>query len=59
MPGKHAFNPSTWKLDLYEFEAGLLYRVSSRIAKAAERNSFSTNKQTDKHPQIPQNKQIR
>jgi hypothetical protein len=38
----HAFNPSTLggrsKVDLYEFEASLVYRVSSRAARAIQRN---------------------
>jgi hypothetical protein len=56
----HAFNPNTlggggkdrW---ISEFEASLVYRVSSRTAKAIQRNPVSktkqnkTNKQTNKH----------
>ena len=42
----HAFNPST------KFEASLVYKVSSRTARATQRNPFSkekpTNKQTNK-----------
>ena len=38
----HTFNPSTWEAeagDLYEFEARLVYRVSSRTgSKATQRN---------------------
>jgi hypothetical protein len=47
----HAFNPNTW-----EFKASLVYRVSSRTARATQRNPVSkdqkkkqkTNKQTKK-----------
>jgi hypothetical protein len=40
----HAFNPST-----REAEAGLVYKVSSRTARAIQRNPVSkTNKQTKK-----------
>lgn len=31
----HAFSPSTQKVDLCEYEASLIYIVSSRLAKAA------------------------
>jgi hypothetical protein len=34
----HTFNPSTW---VSEFEASLVYRVSSRTARATQRNSVS------------------
>jgi hypothetical protein len=40
----HAFNPSTWKTETgesLEFEASLVYRVSSRTARAAQRNPAS------------------
>jgi hypothetical protein len=32
----HAFNPSTWEAEAgdFEFEASLVYRVSSRTARA-------------------------
>jgi hypothetical protein len=32
----HTFNPSTWKTDLCEFEASLVYVVSTKPAKASE-----------------------
>jgi hypothetical protein len=35
----NAYNPSTW-----EAEAGLVYRVSSRTARATQRNPVSKNK---------------
>jgi hypothetical protein len=37
----HTFNPSTWKAvadGSLEFEASLVYRVSSRTARATQRN---------------------
>ena len=43
------------QVDLYKFEASLIYRVSSRTARATQRNPvFKTNKQTNK--QTEQNK---
>jgi hypothetical protein len=46
----HAFNPSTWEAEaISEFKASLVYRVSSRTARAIQRNPVSkTNKQTNK-----------
>ena len=38
------FNPSTWEAearDLCEFEASLVYRESSRTARATQRNPVS------------------
>jgi hypothetical protein len=56
----HAFHPSTW-----EAEAGgfLVYKVSSRTARAIQRNPVSknnnnqkqTNKQTNKHKAYKEN----
>jgi hypothetical protein len=43
----HAFNPSRGK-QISEFEANLVYRVSSRTARATQRNPVSKNKQTNK-----------
>jgi hypothetical protein len=40
----HAFNPSTWEAEAggsSEFEASLVYRVSSRTARATQRNPVS------------------
>jgi hypothetical protein len=40
----HAFNPSTWEAEaegFLEFEASLVYTVSSRTAMATQRNSVS------------------
>jgi hypothetical protein len=54
----HAFNPSTWEgrgRRISEFEASLVYNVSSRTARAIQRNPVSkphpkkTNKQTNKN----------
>jgi hypothetical protein len=42
----HAFNPSTWEGEagrFSEFEASLVYRVSSRTARAIQRNPVSKN----------------
>ena len=46
----HAFNPSTWEAgrQTYEFEASLVYRVSSRTARATQKNPVLENKQTNK-----------
>ena len=52
----HIFNPSTWEAAgkwISEFEASLVYKVSSRTAGATQRNPVSknqknTNKQTNK-----------
>jgi hypothetical protein len=44
----HTFNPSTWGgrgRQTSEFEASLIYRVSSRTARATQRNPVSKNKQ--------------
>ena len=43
----HTFNPSTWGgrgRSISEFKASLVYRVSSRTAKATQRNPVSKNK---------------
>jgi hypothetical protein len=40
----HAFNPSTWEAEsrqISEFDASLVYRVSSRTARAIQRNPVS------------------
>jgi hypothetical protein len=51
----HACNPSIWEAEAggFEFEASLVYRVSSRTARATQRNPVSKNKtkqKTKKHP---------
>ena len=45
----HSFSPSTGELRdrqtiLYEFEVSLVFRVSSKTAKATQRNPVSKNK---------------
>jgi hypothetical protein len=42
----HAFYPSTWEAEAgeFEFEASLVYRVSSRTARATQRNPVLKNK---------------
>jgi hypothetical protein len=43
----HAFNPITWEAEagkFLEFEASLVYKVSSRTARATQRNPVSKNK---------------
>ena len=39
----HAFNPSTWEAGAggFEFEASLVYGVSSRTARVTQRNPVS------------------
>jgi hypothetical protein len=47
----HAFNPSTWEAEtggISEFEASLVYRVSSRTARATQRNPVSENQKKKK-----------
>jgi hypothetical protein len=47
----HAFNPSTWEAEaggflrqISEFEDSLVYKVSSRTARATQRNPISEKK---------------
>jgi hypothetical protein len=42
----HALNPSTWEIEagISKFKASLVYRVSSRIAKATQRSPVSKNR---------------
>ena len=48
----HAFNPSTWEAErgrrISEFEASLVYKVSSRTARAIQRNPVSKNQKKKK-----------
>jgi hypothetical protein len=51
----HAFNPSTWEAEAGEFlssrselEVSLVYRVSSRTARATQRNPVSDKKKKKK-----------
>ena len=64
----HDFNPSTWKAEagryyhyyyyyyfsaLYELEANLVYRVSSRTAKDTQRNPLlKTKKKKEKRKKV-------
>ena len=44
----HTFNPSTWEAEAggsLEFEASLVYKVSSRTARAIQRNPVSKKQQ--------------
>lgn len=48
----HTFNSSTWDAEaerqrqVAKFEASLIYRVSSKIARAAQRNLISSQNKT-------------
>jgi hypothetical protein len=61
----HAFYPSTRGgrgRQISEFEASLVYKVSSRTARAIQRNPVSKNKKTkqkrkEKKRKVPQTKQ--
>jgi hypothetical protein len=47
----YAFNPSTWEAEAggyVEFEASLVYRMSSRTAWVMQRNPVSKNKNKTK-----------
>jgi hypothetical protein len=47
----HDFNPSTWKAEaggFLEFEASLVYKVSSRTARATQRNPVSKKKERER-----------
>jgi hypothetical protein len=50
----HTFNRSTWEaeagrfLKISEFEASLVYKVSSRTARVAQRNPVSKNQKKKK-----------
>ena len=48
----HAFNPSTWEAEAGGFlssRPALVYKVSSRTARAIQRNPVSKNKQIKKY----------
>jgi hypothetical protein len=54
----HAFNPSTWEAEtrwISEFEASLVYRVSSRIARATQ-PCLKTKQNKTKQNKTKQNK---
>jgi hypothetical protein len=47
----HTFNPTTWggrSRQISEFEVSLVYRVSSRTARATQRNPVLKNKNQNK-----------
>ena len=49
----HAFNPSTWEAEaggFSEFEASLVYKVSSRTARVIQRNPVSKKTKKKKKP---------
>jgi hypothetical protein len=51
----HAFNPSTREAEAggsLEFEASLVYKVSSRTARARQRNPVSKNQKNQANKQI-------
>jgi hypothetical protein len=50
----HGFNPNTWEAETggSEFEASLVYRVSSRAARATQRNPVSEKKKKKKNKKI-------
>lgn len=54
----NAFNPSTWlqigRADLPEFKASLDYSLSSRTAKATQKDPFSRKKQNQNKTTKPQ-----
>ena len=45
-------------MDLCEFEVSLVYRASSRTARAVQRNPVSTNKQASEQAKAAQNVHI-
>jgi hypothetical protein len=53
----HTFNTSTWKAERWisEFQASLVYKVSSRTARAIQRNPVSKQNKT-KRNKTKQNK---
>jgi hypothetical protein len=54
----HAFNPSRERqMDLCEFQANPVYRLSSRPARATERNPVSENKNQKSKPKTTTKKQ--
>jgi hypothetical protein len=60
----YTFNPSTWETGrrISEFEVSLVYRVSSRIAKATQRNPVLKNQKTkikNKNKKQTKNKQTK
>ena len=57
----HACNPSTWEgrgRQISEFEASLAYKVSSRTARAIQRNPASKKTKSKKQKQKPNKQKI-
>jgi hypothetical protein len=53
----HTFNPSTWEAEaggFLEFEASLVYKVSSRTARATQRNHVWKKTKTKTNKKTPQ-----
>jgi hypothetical protein len=48
----HAFNPRGRGRQIFEFEASLVYKVSSRTARATQRNPVSKNKTKHKKKKV-------
>jgi hypothetical protein len=59
----HAFNPSTFPSGrgrwISEFKASLVYKVSSRTARATQRKPVSKNKNKNTKPNKQNNKQTK
>ena len=62
----HTFNPSTWEAEaeaggflISEFEASLVYKVSSRTSKATQRNSCLEKQKTTKKEKRKKTKQTK
>jgi hypothetical protein len=58
----HTFNPSTPEVKAggyLEFETNLVYKVSSRTARATQRNPVSKNKKKQKQKQTNKKSQTR
>jgi hypothetical protein len=59
----HAFNPNTQEAEagrqISEFEDSLIYKVSSRTARATQTNPVSKNQRGKKQKQKQKNKQIK
>jgi hypothetical protein len=57
----HDFNPSTWEaeacMQIYEFEASLVYKVSSRTARTTKRNPVSLSRKNKKQKTKKKQKQ--
>jgi hypothetical protein len=57
----NAFNPSTWEAEagrFLEFEGSLVYKVSSRTARATQRNPVSKSKKKKKKKSWPPSQMV-